>query len=241
MEHSEYGNIARLEDCHWWYVAMRRIAMRIVCALPLPAGALILDAGCGVGGGLQWLAAYGIPFGIDMHSLAVQYAGQISRRVARASIQSLPFADPTFCLVTSFDVLYHLSVTDDLAAFQELARVLRPGGWLLVRVPAYDWLRGAHDHHVHTRHRYSRNELKGKIESAGLEVKKITSVGITLLPAALFRRLTERRDQIHSDVVLPPLAINRLLMKVLSFEGTILERFSLPAGLSLMAIARKGS
>lgn len=239
MEPSEYDNIARLEENHWWYAGMRAIARAVVRGLALDSAALILDAGCGVGGGLEWLSAFGATAGIDFHPRALHYASQQSARVAQASIQALPFPAETFHLVTSFEVLYHLAVTDDVAALQELARVLRPGGWLLVRVPAHDWLRGAHDRQVHTRHRYGRDELKQKIQATGLQVKRITSVGLTLLPFAVLKRVTEKETATHSDVTLPSDLLNQALKMMLVLEGLALQYFNLPLGLSLLGLARK--
>ena len=239
MEASEYDNIARLEDRHWWYVGMRRIAERFVQELGLRPGARILDAGCGTGGGLRWLAAFGQTTGVDFHPLAVRYASQSSSRVARASIQALPFPASTFDLVTSFEVLYHLAVADDVAALRELACVLRPGGWLLARVPAHDWLRGVHDRQVHTRHRYGKQELEEKIRAAGLGLRRLTSVGLLLLPVAVLRRLTQRDEAAHTDVTLPPPVVNHALTAALAAEGRWLDRFDLPAGLSLLALAQK--
>lgn len=239
MEASEYANIAQLEDRHWWYVGMRQIAATLVRDLPLPHAAQILDAGCGVGGGLHWLSAFGSTTGIDFHPLAVRYSVRQSPRVARASIQELPFPTHTFDLVTSFEVLYHLAVTNDIRAFHELARVTRPGGWLMVRVPAHDWLRGAHDRQVHTRHRYEAHELRTKIQAAGLQLVKLTSVGITFWPLAVVSRLIERTHAPHSDVTLPAPPLNQILQTLLSAERFWLRRFNLPLGLSLLAIARK--
>jgi SAM-dependent methyltransferase len=239
MESEEYDNIARLEKQHWWYVGMQRIAAAVLGALGLPRQAAILDAGCGVGGGLQWLSAFGVTTGVDLHPLAVRYARQTSDRVARASIQALPFPADRFDLVTSFEVLYHLDVQDDVEALKEFKRVLKPGGWLLVRVPAHDWLRGAHDRQVHTRHRYSARELGDKIARAKLRLMRLTSVGLVLFPFALLTRLTEKEGAAHTDVTLPAPAINRLLTAVLAAEGVWLRRFNLPVGLSLLALAVK--
>ena len=246
MEPGEYDNIARLEGRHWWYVGMRQIAAGMLaqaCPPGPPGGSRparrILDAGCGVGGGLRWLAAFGQVSGIDLNPLAIQYSARVSRRVARASVQALPFADASFDLVTTFEVLYHLAVSDDLAALIEMRRVLRPGGWLLVRLPAHDWLRGAHDRHVHTRHRYEASELRGKIDAAGFELKRLTSVGLWMLfPAVLLRR-AQAGDQAGTDVSMPTAPVNRLLLAGLQLEGLWLRRFNLPAGLSLLALARK--
>lgn len=239
MDTSEYHNIARLEPTHWWYAGMRAIARSVVARLPLPEGALILDAGCGAGGGLRWLAEFGAPVGVDWHPLAAQYAARVSARVARASVQALPFADRTFAAVTSFEVLYHMSVADDVAALREFARVLTPGGWLVVRLPAHDWLRGAHDRLTHTRHRYAAGELRAKLGAAGLRVARLTPVGALLLPPAILRRVLQPQAAAHTDVVLPPPNVNRWLTAALSAEGRWLAWADLPFGLSLLAVAQK--
>ena len=242
MEPSEYDNIARLEGCHWWYVGMRQIAAGWLPRVCPPSGAAtrrILDAGCGVGGGLRWLAAYGQVTGIDLHPLAVRYSAQASRRVARASVQALPFPSGTFEVVTSFEVLYHLAVSDDQAALTEVLRVLRPGGYALVRLPAHDWLRGAHDRHVHTRHRYEVDELRSKLQDAGFKVRRLSSVGLSILLPAIVERQAQPAGAAQTDVALPPAPINRLLLLALQAEGLWLRQFNLPAGLSVMALAQK--
>lgn len=239
MEVSEYDNIARLEETHWWYVGMRRIAARLIRRLALPCPARILDAGCGTGGGLRWLAEFGSPTGIDWHPRATAYAAQTSTRVARASVQALPFPPNQFDLVTSFEVLYHLSVSDDVAALREMARVLRPTGWLVVRVPAHNTLRGAHDRQVHTRQRYSKHELRHKIHQAGLQPMRVEYMGAMLLPFAMLRRLRQTAGHAETDVVLPAPIINRALTAVLAAEGWWLEHGHLPIGLSLLALIRK--
>jgi SAM-dependent methyltransferase len=239
MELSEYENIRRLEDRHWWYVGMRDIAADLLRTLELPGSAHILDAGCGVGGGLKWLSTFGVVTGIDLHPLATYYASQVSARVAQASVQRLPFAPASFDLVTSFEVLYHIAVTDDEEALAEFVRVLRPGGWLLVRVPAHNWLRGAHDRFIHTRHRYAPRELRQKIVRSGLALRRLTSVGLFLLPAAVARRLIQSPTETRTDVTLPSAVTNQLLATLLQLEGTWLRRFNSPAGLSLLALAQK--
>jgi SAM-dependent methyltransferase len=241
VETSEYHNIARLEPTHWWYAGMRAIARSVLAGLPLPKGALILDAGCGVGGGLRWLAEFGAPVGVDWHPVAAQYAAQVSPRVARASVQALPFPEGRFDVVASFEVLYHLAVADDVAALREFARVLKPGGWLVVRLPAHDWLRGAHDRLTHTRHRYAARELRAKLVAAGLRVARLTPVGALLLPPAILRRALQPRAEAHTDVVLPPPGLNRWLAAGLAAERHWLARADLPFGLSLLAVAGKGN
>lgn len=246
MEPSEYENIARLEGDHWWYVGMRQMAEGLLAQVcrPAPPGAppparRILDAGCGVGGGLRWLGAFGQVTGIDLHPMAVRYSAQVSSRVSRASIQAMPFGEATFDVVTTFEVLYHLAVSNDVAALKEMRRVLRPGGWLLARVPAHDWLRGAHDRQVHTRHRYEASELRTKLEAAGFAVHRLSSAGFLILLPALLRRRAQADEAAVTDVTLPPPIINRVLLAAMQTEGWWLRRANLPAGLSLVALARK--
>ena len=242
MEPSEYDRIAELEEQHWWYLGMRAIARAWVESLALNHTGRpwqILDAGCGTGGGMSWLSEFGRVRGIDLNSSATRHSRRSRSEVAQASVQALPFADGCFDLVTSFEVLYHLAVTDDQAAMAEAARVLKPGGWFLVRVPAYDWLRGAHDRQVHTRHRYGRGELHAKLSGAGFSVERLSGAGLTiLLPAILVRALQGSRS-VSSDVTMPSAAANRLLLTLLRAESKWLRHRTLPAGLSLIALARK--
>ena len=91
-----------------------------------------------------------------------------------------------------------------MQALSEFARVLRPAGWLLLRVPVHNWLRSAHDGHIHTRHRYAPRELRQKIQASGLAIRRLTSVGLGLLPGAVLKRLMESPANVHSDVTLPP-------------------------------------
>jgi SAM-dependent methyltransferase len=250
MEPPEYDQIASLEERHWWYAGMRasaRALLRAGLARARPGPDArpleILDAGSGAGGGLRWLAEFGRVTGLDFHPKAVRLTRRFSERVTQASVLAVPFAGGTFDVVTSFDVLYHRAVPDDGLALRELARVLRPGGWLLVRVPAHDRLRGAHDVQVHTRHRYARDELRAKLMVAGLAPCRVTFAGALLLVPALLRRGLQRgavaAAQAHSDVVMPPPLINALLGAGLRWERWWLRRWDLPAGLSLMALAQK--
>ncbi|MDO8672801.1 MAG: class I SAM-dependent methyltransferase, partial [Dehalococcoidia bacterium] len=154
MNSEEYHLMYSIEDTFWWYKGMRQITFALLHGL-MQGGTdrMILDAGCGTGGMMQPLSQLGSAVGIDFAEEATNLANQRERGIVmRGSVTDLPFAAATFDLVTCFDVLYHLAVSDDEAALKELSRVLKPGGYLLVRVPAYDFLRGHHDVVVHTRH-----------------------------------------------------------------------------------------
>lgn len=243
MEKEQYEILYRLEERHWWYLGMQRIVGSMLERYLSPAGGLrILDAGCGTGGMLKYLAKFGSPVGIDVANEAVGLAHQRGLDgVARASVEELPFTASVFDLLVSFDVLYHQAVVDDRRALQEFHRVLKPGGLLLVRVPAYNWLRGAHDLAVHTRHRYTGSELGNKLQDAGFSLLKVTHVNSLLFPVAAAKRLMEgKHHPLMMDLELPPAPINSMLYSVLKLESRLLPAVSFPWGLSVMALARKG-
>jgi SAM-dependent methyltransferase len=237
----QYRVMRAVEDRHWWYVGTRAIAHDALRALPLPPDARILDAGCGTGGSWAMLSRFGRVTGVDVADLALEAAqGRGIGPLARATVAQLPFLDASFDLVTSFEVLYHRAVGDDVAALRELRRVLRPGGWLLLRLPAFEWLRGAHDESVHTARRYTRAGLRAKLVEAGLEPTRITHVNGLLLPLAAAKRGAERLTGASGDDLGPTPALAEALFRgALAIERRLLRRRDLPVGVSVMAVARR--
>ncbi|MBI2845727.1 MAG: class I SAM-dependent methyltransferase [Chloroflexi bacterium] len=245
MQPEEYERVYALEDSHWWYVGMRDISLSLLDSTNAKAGRglIVLDAGCGTGGMLPDLAKYGRVLGCDIspHALALsQKRGETS--LCQSSVENLPFAEGSFDLVTSFDVLYHLQVKEDQRALAEYYRILKKGGRLLLRVAAYDWLRGRHDLAIHTRHRYTAPELAKKMAQAGFTLERLTYANTFLFPLAVMKRLGEwitKSQEPRSDVQPVPRWANRLLAEVLYLEKKWLRRFDLPFGLSVIAMGRK--
>lgn len=243
MNPQEYANVFQEEERHWWYRGMWRISSTLLarhCGPPWGAWR-VLDAGCGTGGALRELAPYGVAFGVDNSPIALGFArcrGQ--RSLAQASVEALPFRDGSFELAVCFDVLYHRAVSDDAAALRELARVLMPGGWLLLRLPAYGWLRSAHDACVHTARRYTAEEAGRLVAGAGLSLRRVTYANALLFgPIALRRLLGRAFGTSGSDVGAVPGPLNVLLEAVLAAEARWLREHDFPFGLSVVALARK--
>jgi SAM-dependent methyltransferase len=158
----------------------------------------------------------------------------------QGNLLGLPYPSSSFDVVTSFDVLYHAWVLDDAQAVRELARVLKPGGLMLVKVPALKILWGAHDEAVHSRHRYTRGELERLLESAGLRLVRSTYANSLLFPVLLSRRFLDRiLDRHGSDVTLLPPLLEKLFGGLLSIEAGLLGVLNLPIGASVFAVARK--
>src|SRR5438552_11868726 len=161
------------EETLWWYLGMNRLTDLLLDRARLPCPAEILDAGCGTGGMLARLSGRGRVTGLDLSSLALDYCRRRGgRRLIQGSTTRLPFAEASFDLVTSFDVLEMLPSPEHPPAFCEFARVLRPGGRLLLRVPAYDWLRGHHDRATRAVHRFERAEVGRLLRGAGLRADR---------------------------------------------------------------------
>lgn len=242
MNPEEYRRMADLEGVQWWYAGMRRIARALLTPLlpPRVEKRRILDAGCGTGWNLQDLSSFGDTYGVDLSPLAVTTTRRRGGRVAQGNLLGLPYASSSFDLVTSFDVLYHAWVVDDARAVRELARVLKPGGLMLVKVPALKILWGAHDEAVHSRHRYTRGELERLLEGAGLELVRSTYANSLLFPVLLSRRFLDRAlDRHGSDVALLPPLLESLFGGLLSIEASLLRVLDLPIGASVFAVARK--
>jgi len=235
----------RAEQSHWWYQGMAAITRRVLELFYAPgSGLAILDAGCGTGAGLLLLSPYGSVTGLDISSHALRFCAERGcNQVGRASVMALPFKDESFDLVTSFDILYFEGVHDE-TALRETARVLRPGGRLLIRVPAFDWLRGTHDVKVSTAHRYTSKELALKLAKSGLEIEFLSYANMILFPLALLKRLTEKwrlAPQQDSDIAVNVGAFSGLLKRCLVLESRLIRFWRFPFGLSVVAVAKKNS
>ncbi len=251
MEAQEYATLRRLEDHFWWYRGLHAIVLDRVFRFGRPDGqAQVLDAGCGTGGMLRRLrsrlpeaAMMGIDF--SPHALAHAHVTEPTTRLCRGSVEAVPAASDRFDLVVSLDVLYHAGVTSDAGAVRELARTLRPGGCLVLNLPAFEALRSSHDRAIHTARRYRRSGVEELLRQAGLEPVRVDYWNGFLFPALAAVRWLRRKDvekdgpPPESDVRPLPGPINATLTAALAVERFWLRFGRLPFGLSVLAVGRK--
>lgn len=242
MDISEYHNIFENEKTHFFYVGNHKIILSLVEKYTKGLETLkILDGGCGAGLLAKKLKKYGDVAAVDISPYAVKLAKKRGVPAQQASVDKLPYKNNVFDLVVSVDVIYHRQV-DDKKALAEFFRVLKPGGVLILRVPANKWLNLRHDKHVHTRERYEKGELVEKLEKAGFKIEKISFVNLTLLPLAAIRYFFERLNkdkEISSGVGHTHPFLNAVLTFVLSLEARLITKLNFPFGLGLVAVCRK--
>jgi SAM-dependent methyltransferase len=234
---------ARAEREHFWFRGFRRFVEPLVAAAARGRALAILDCGCGTGHNLGLLRRYGRAWGIDLTWAGLRYAqAQGERRVARATAARLPFAGGTFDLVTSFDVLYALPDDVERDAIAEMFRVLRTGGTLIVNVAALDALRGNHSVLAGEVRRYSRADLRARLQAAGFRVTRVTYTNLAILPMVALVRLKQRvsgHEESQEEIALPAAPVNALLSALLAIESAALRVMNMPIGSSLLAVARK--
>lgn len=240
MTEAELAAMLAHDEAHWWYRGRRRILAAVLDGLALPSHPAILDAGCGSGRTLDDLAARGTVAGVDTSALAVTAARRRGHAdVHIAAVEQLPFADRTFDLVTCLDVIEH--TPDDRATLAELLRVTRPGGALIVTVPAYPSLFSAHDEINGHYRRYRPATLRAAAGEAGWSAVADTHFNAVLLPGAAAVRVARRhRSTTRSELTFTPHALDRALELPLAGEARLIAGgHRLPFGLSLLMVLRR--
>lgn len=242
MQSDEYRKLAEVEDRMWYFRALnRRLGHELARRLPAGPGR-ILDAGCGTGGLIKALRARqpewrltGLDFSARACALARERTGA---EIVEGSITRLPFADGAFDAVVSADVV--CQVEDGARALGEFVRVVRPGGVVLVNVPAFRWLWSYHDDTCETKHRYTRPELAALFRSAGLAVESASYANMFALPLIAARRKLFRPTRPTSDVQLYPAPVEALFAAMAATEFAWLRAGgSLPVGSSVCVAGRR--
>jgi SAM-dependent methyltransferase len=254
MRKDIYELTYRSEESHWWYVGRRRVILSwLGGALPKTAGAAkslrLLDYGCGTGINLVHLARIGTAFGVDAAPDAIAFCRQrgLDNVIHASSLAEITAANVfggDFDVVTMFDVLEHLP--DDVAALRRVRRLLKPGGLLVLTVPAFDWLWSGEDVVSEHLRRYTRRSLSCALREAGYETRRMSYFNSLLFPlqagfVLCSRAFSSRAGSMPETMVKPlPRPVNSALAAIVSVESMVLPKFGFPIGASLICTAGAG-
>jgi len=246
-----YAHWRDFEAGHWWTAGMRDVASQLFELAQLPPRGTLLDVGCGSGQGMRWFAA-GHPawrcVGIDLgHEglVAAQRAGY--PLLIRGTATELPLPEGSADAITTLDVLQHLPLDGgDRRALVEMRRVLRPGGYLLLRTNVQAFPR-VPDDPAAVWHKYDPEELREKLTDAGFRIVRLSRINALLGLAEIPRELVGRRagaNHTSYEVVHRPVPAQRAWASTikrtwLRWEGLAVRAgVRLPTGRSLVALCR---
>ena len=246
------------EDRHAWFAGRTR-AILAYLDLAFPpdetgiGGArdrLVLDVGSGAGNMAHHLAHYGRVIGLDSNPRPLAVAAQRGLEACRGGGDCLPFADASFDLVALLDTVEH--IPDEFGVLAEVRRVLKPGGALIVTVPAFMWLWSYNDEINDHQRRYTAEGLRQKLELCGFAVQRISYNNFFLFPPVAAVRLlrpynpglasphlTQAEDVYQVEMEQIPEPANTVLHGVGRLEAALLRRTTLPFGVSVICLAEK--
>jgi len=239
MDRSVYDSMAELDERHWWYVARRKVLAALIRRrVQPPKDARILEIGCGTGHNLKMLSEFGTVAGLEIDEAARSFAEKrVGHEIFSAPLPELAgIPERHYDVVGAFDVIEH--ILDDEGAIASIARLLKPGGKLVMTVPAHQWMWSAHDVVNHHKRRYSKASLKRLIVGSPLKLEAIGYFNSLLFPVAVAERLASKaRGKDDSKLSLPPAPINQALERTFAAERGLIGSVPLPPGLSLFAVA----
>ncbi len=241
MERAVFDRMAELDQDHWWFLARRRILKRLIENIVRPPKkAHILELGCGTGHNLAMLKTFGSLEASELDRCARALANKrLPGKVKNAKLPDLSmFRRNGYDLIALLDVLEH--VPDDLASLRSIHMRLKPGGALVLTVPANPWMWSAHDTAHHHFRRYTKKQLNELFLRSGLEVQLLSYFNTLLFPlvaaARIFGKISRKNS---SDDTLPITPVNAALNAIFGLEAGLIGRVPLPFGVSLVAIVRR--
>jgi SAM-dependent methyltransferase len=241
MDPKVYERMRGLEDRHWWFRARRDILTDQIGRLGLPKAASVLEVGCGTGGNLAMLSGFGAVTGLEPDDRARGFAAEKSGLPIESGLlpDGLPFQPEQFDLVAALDVIEH--VDDDAGSVKALGKLLKPGGFMVTTVPAYQWMWSRHDELHHHKRRYDLADYRRLFDDAGLTVRKASYFNTALFaPIALVRlvKLVLGLKGADEDSM-PSAAVNGLFRGLFAGERLWLRGAGFPFGVSILLIAER--
>ncbi len=244
MEKNTYAVEAGIEATHWWFVGRRKLFARELRRQSIPPDASILDIGTGTGTNLRMLKNLGFRHvtGLDPSDEAIRFCLEKGLgHVKKGDICTLPFGDAQFDFVFATDVIEH--VDDDDRALAEISRVLKPGGKVLITVPAFQSLWGLQDDVSLHKRRYRMAALVSKLPLAGLRPEHFYYFNFLLFAPIWLARQVLRigRVKLQSENQLNIAVLNRLLSFLFSVDISLAPYLRAPFGVSILILGSVSS
>ena len=255
MEQDYYEEMLKTQNSNWWFIGRRNIIHSQIEKLNLKDNSEILEAGCGTGGNLELLAEFGNVSAFEMNEYALVASKKISGKLMSKinnSIElasgycpdNIPFKEKKFDLICMLDVIEHIE--EDDVTLLNLKSKLNNNGYILLTVPAYNWLWSKHDEINHHKRRYSKNSIKKLIQDKDMKLVKISYFNSFLFPIAAIVRflnleMNVKKKEVKNNRSIINITINWVLSKIFSFERYLLKIFNFPFGLSIIVILKNNS
>lgn len=240
MQLNEFQKMYELEDHHWWFRGKRLLITETVSRLRKNDCPMILDAGCGTGVVSKELARLGKVVGVDSLLEALKFYKFRGLSGILSDITGLPFPDNTFDFAIASDVLEH--IYDDLKALNELKRVVKGDGYIIVTVPAHQFLYSAHDIALNHFRRYTKRSFLQLLAQCGLSIHKFSYTNFFILPFVFIARMVQkivRPNLSRTNTGKVPKAVNEILYKLYKFEAVWIRKHEFFTGVSLFAVLKK--
>lgn len=240
METYLFEDLYALEASHWWHIAKRELVMSFFKRFVKKVRPVILDCGCGAGKNMEAFGSIGEVWGVDVSKTAIAFCRKRGlKRVVRGDIAETKFRKGFFDAVTLLDVLEH---TDESKTLQEIKRILKPRGCLIITVPAYPWLWSKWDEVLHHRRRYTKRTLKLALHKSGFSILTLSYAYSFLVVPVFFIRWVKSqfpRQNYGSDFRIGSPILNHILLTLARFEQQLVRRGRIPFGTSIVCVAQR--
>ncbi|MCB1144936.1 MAG: class I SAM-dependent methyltransferase [Leptospiraceae bacterium] len=245
MNPKVYSQFYEMEETNWWFKGTRELLLNWIFkdSNNLNKSFKILDIGCGTGVWLTHLNRVAEAEGLDISEEAVEFSAKRGLKITLGSAEKIPFDNNTFDIITAIGVIEHIE--DDKIVIQEINRVLKPGGKVVILTSAFNILWSAHDDIVYHVRRYRIKEVTQLFSKNGFEILKQSYFTFFLFPLILPIRVIQRwigwkpEPEKVTDIMKTNKIVNLVLLTILRIESYLTRFISLPFGVNIVLIAKK--